>query len=481
MQTKKYIKMKQFLALAAITLFAASCVKVNFNEESGSGSGGSNNDDPNQTRILQGSYERDIVLTGGTYTLRGYVYFQSGSKITIPAGTIIKSDVSQKGALIIERGAQIEANGQPNNPIVFTSGRPAGSRTRGDWGGIIILGNAPTNRPTSPAPLIEGGVDRRYGGTNPIDNSGIMRYVRIEYAGIAAEPGSEINGLTLGGVGSGTTLEYIQVSYGNDDAYEFFGGTVNAKYLISYAASDDDLDFDFGYTGKIQFAVIQRRPEIADTDAGNGVEADNDGSGTGATPFTKPILSNITWIGPNGAANTEANINYANRWRRAVRFEVHNSIMMGFPKGGFVVESASSMNAYYNDNNSGFRNNLVHALADAFYSDSAAARAIVTTYPANPLTSAQTTQMRRDAGALMRTKAEGQGTIVYTNADQIMLEAPFNFDAPNYLPRTGSPALSGASFSGMDAFFSTVNYRGAFGTNNWMNGWVSFTPQTNNY
>ena len=147
-----------------------------------------------------------------------------------------------------ERGAKIEANGTASNPIVFTSGKAAGSRLRGDWGGIIILGNAPTNRPLSPAPLVEGGVDRRYGGTTANDNSGTMRYVRIEFAGIAAEPGSEINGLTLGGVGSGTTLEYIQVSYGNDDAYEFFGGTVNAKYLVSYATSDDDYDFDFGYT-----------------------------------------------------------------------------------------------------------------------------------------------------------------------------------------------------------------------------------------
>ena len=249
----------------------------------------------------------------------------------------------------MKKSARIEALRTAQEPIVFTSGKPAGQRTRGDWGGIILLGNAPTNRPLSPAPLIEGGVDRRYGGNIANDNSGTMRYVRIEWAGIAAEPGSEINGLTLGGVGSGTTLEYIQVSYGNDDAYEFFGGTVNAKYLISYAASDDDLDFDFGFTGKIQFAVVQRRPEIADTDAGNGVEADNDGTGTTAAPYTKPILSNITWIGPNGDAATQANLNFANRWRRAVRFEVHNSIMMGFPKGGFSMESAATADAYNTD------------------------------------------------------------------------------------------------------------------------------------
>lgn len=451
---------KQIASVAIAALLTASCVKVNFNEDSSGGSSG-NTDDPNSTRILQGSYERNITLDGGAYTIKGYVYFQAGTTIRIPEGTILKSDVSEKGALIIERGAKIEALGTAAKPIIFTSGKPAGQRGRGDWGGIIILGNAPTNRPTSPAPLIEGGVDRRYGGNIPNDNSGTMRYCRIEWAGIAAEPGSEINGLTLGGVGSGTTLEYIQVSYGNDDSYEFFGGTVNAKYLIAYASSDDDLDFDFGYTGKIQFAVVQRRPEIADTDAGNGVEADNDGSGSAATPFTKPVLSNITWIGPNGDPNTNSQLNFANRWRRAVRFEVHNSIMMGFPKGGLSMESAATADAY-NTDVSAFKNNLVHALADVYKVDATASGVIT--------------------AAQLKTKAEANGCVTYTSPNDIMLEAPFNWDAPNYMPKAGSPALTGASFTGLDAaFFSTVTHRGALGTTNWLNTWTSFTPQTNVY
>jgi len=448
---------KQTFILAAVVL-AASCVKVNFNEE-GAG-GGSNPDNPNETRVLTGSYERSIELTGGTYTLKGYVYFSSGATLRIPEGTIIKSDISQKGALIIERGAKIEALGTVEQPIVFTSGNPAGSRKRGDWGGIILLGNAPTNRPLSPAPLIEGGVDRRYGGENPSDNSGTMRYVRIEWAGIAAEPGSEINGLTLGGVGSGTTLEYIQVSYGNDDAFEFFGGNVNAKYLVAYATSDDDLDFDFGYTGKIQFAVVQRRPEIADTDAGNGVEADNDGAGSSATPFTRPTLSNITWIGPNGDPATEANLNYANRWRRSVRFAVHNSIMMGFPKGGFSIESEASAEAY-NTDASVFANNLVHALANPYKVDDAAGAII--------------------SAADVKSKAEANGCTTYASPAEIMLEDPFNWDNPNYAPKTGSPALSGSNFTGLDAFFTEVPYRGALGGDNWLAGWSSFTPQSNTY
>ncbi len=450
---------KQIFVIGATVMFAASCVKVNFNDGTGGGGGGTNPDDPNASRVLVGSYERDISLDGGSYTIKGYVYFTSGTTLRIPEGSILKSDVSQKGAIIIERGARIEATGTAAKPIIFTSGKAPGARIRGDWGGIILLGNAPTNRPLSPAPLVEGGVDRRYGGTNATDNSGTMRYCRIEWAGIAAEPGSEINGLTLGGVGSGTTLEYIQVSYGNDDAFEFFGGTVNARYLISYAASDDDLDFDFGYNGRIQFAVVQRRPEIADTDAGNGVEADNDGAGTLAAPYTRPVLSNITWIGPNGDPKTEANLNYANRWRRSVRFEVHNSIMMGFPKGGFVMESAATANAYRNDS-SLFKNNLVHALANP-YNTALGAEAVMT-------------------AAQVRAKAEANGCITYGNANDIMLEAPFNFDAPNYMPKAGSPALTGAVFTGLSSF-TTVAYRGALGGTNWLAGWANFTPQTNPY
>lgn len=451
---------KKLLFVTSMAVFATSCVKVNFNDDNGGSTAGGNTDNPNVSRVLQGSYERDITLDGGSYTIKGYVYFTSGTTLKIPEGTILKSDVSQKGAVIIERGAKIEATGSASKPIIFTSGKAAGQRQRGDWGGIIILGNAPTNRPLSPAPLVEGGVDRRYGGTDAADNSGTMRYVRIEFAGIAAEPGSEINGLTLGGVGSGTKLEYIQVSYGNDDAFEFFGGTVNLKNLVAYAASDDDLDFDFGYTGKIQFAVVQRRPEIADTDAGNGVEADNDGTGTTAAPFTKPTLSNITWIGPNGDAATQANLNFANRWRRAVRFSVHNSVMVGFPKGGFSMESAATAEAYKNGE-SMFKNNLVHALADAYKVDATAA---------NVITAAQ-----------VKTKAESEGNITYTAANDIMLEAPFNWDAPNYLPKAGSPALTGGVFTGLDPFFTSVTYRGAFGTTNWLTGWASFTPQTNQY
>ncbi|MGL6267579.1 MAG: hypothetical protein ACRC2O_06615, partial [Chitinophagaceae bacterium] len=209
--------------------------------------------------ILRGTISKDSTLTADkVWVLNGYVYVANNATLTIQAGTKIISDVTNKGALLIERGAKINAVGTAAKPIVFTSGKPAGSKAPGDWGGIAICGKAKTNR--SSTPVIEGGLDRPFGGTDDLDNSGIMSYVRIEYAGIAAFPNSEINALTLAGVGSGTKIEYIQTAYANDDAYEFFGGTVSPKYLVAAYTADDDFDFDFGYTGKIQFAISLRDP-----------------------------------------------------------------------------------------------------------------------------------------------------------------------------------------------------------------------------
>jgi len=190
---------------------------------------------------LNGNINTTTTLTADKiWTLKGYVYVTDGAKLIIQPGTKIISDVAEKGALCIERGAQIIAEGTAQKPIVFTSGKADGEKAPGDWGGIVILGRATTNRATEPT--IEGGIGRAFGGTLDIDNSGILKYVRIEYAGVAAMPNSEINALTLGGVGSGTVIENVQTIYANDDAFEFFGGTVNAKNLYAFATADDDFD-----------------------------------------------------------------------------------------------------------------------------------------------------------------------------------------------------------------------------------------------
>ena len=306
---------------------------------------------------LSGNITSTTTLTSDKeWVLKGYVYVTDGAKLIIQPGTTIKSDISEKGALCIERGAQIVAEGTAAKPIIFTSGRPVGERTPGDWGGIVILGRAKTNRTSEPT--IEGGIGRAYGGTNDLDNSGILKYVRIEYAGIAAMPNSEINALTLGGVGSGTTIENVQTIYANDDAFEFFGGTVNAKNLYAYGTADDDFDFDFGYRGKVSFSVSKRDPQFVDNgDAGNGVECDNDGTGSTAEPFTHPILDNMILVGPNDVASLP-NHNLAMRWRRATQFEVYNSTIIGYMKGGFSMESNETAQ-FYKDGVSKFQNNKI--------------------------------------------------------------------------------------------------------------------------
>jgi hypothetical protein len=290
------------------------------------------------TTTLTGTINTTTTLTADkVWTLKGYVYVTDGAKLIIQPGTTIISDVSEKGALCIERGAQIIAEGTAAKPIVFTSGKAVGERTPGDWGGIVILGRAKTNRTSEPT--IEGGIGRAFGGTNDFDNSGVLKYVRIEYAGIAAMPNSEINALTLGGVGSGTIIENVQTIYANDDAFEFFGGTVSPKNLYAFATADDDFDFDFGYTGTITNGVAKRDPQFVDSgDAGNGVECDNDGTGSSAQPVTHPKLFNMILVGPN-VSTALANHNLGLRFRRATQFTMKNSVIWGWMKGGLSLES----------------------------------------------------------------------------------------------------------------------------------------------
>ena len=310
-------------------------------------------------KTITGNITITTTLTSDKeWTLKGYVYVKEGATLIIQPGTIIKSDIAEKGALCIERGAKIIAEGTATNPIVFTSGKVAGEKSPGDWGGIVILGKAKTNR--SSEPTIEGGIGRPFGGNDDGDNSGILKYVRIEYAGVAALPNSEINALTLGGVGSGTVIENVQTIYANDDAFEFFGGTVSPKNLYAFATADDDFDFDFGYTGTVTNGIAKRDPLFVDNgDAGNGVECDNDGVGSLAQPFTHPKLIGMILVGPNNATAL-ANHNLGLRFRRATQFTVKNSVIYGWMKGGLSLESNETAQAV-KDGVSVFENNSVGA------------------------------------------------------------------------------------------------------------------------
>ena len=457
--------MKKILPLIALSAtLVTGCVKVNIDDSTNNNGstntgGGTLQEQIIASKVLTGNIDKVVELPKGKYTLKGYVFLTDRATLRFAAGSVIVSDTIQKGALIVERNSRLFADGTAAEPIIFTSGKAAGSRTPGDWGGIVLLGNAPTNRSTEP--IIEGGINSKYGGSVVADNSGILRYVRIEFAGIAADPNSEINGLTCGGVGSGTILENIQVSYGNDDAYEFFGGTVNPKNLIAFATADDDFDFDFGFVGRLQYGISLRDPLFVDGgDAGNGIECDNDGTGTTAAPRTRPQMSNFTFCGPNGAAGTLANHNFNTRFRRSTHFVLRNSILMGYQKAGFQFESDSTAQSYI-DGRSTFRHNLVHAVAE-------------------PYKVSSTTLIN---AAAVKAQAEGSDSCkTYTAATDIMLENPFNLPAPNFAPKAGSPATAAgaASFVGLSGVTSTT-YAGAIGTTNWLQGWTSFTPKTNVY
>lgn len=292
--------------------------------------------------------------SGNVYLIQGFLYVRSGATLTIQPGTVIRGDKNSKGTLLIERGAKLMAEGTSANPIVFTSNESAGNRAYGDWGGVILCGRATINVAGGEA-IIEGGPTSQYGGgSNPDDNdnSGSLKYVRIEFPGIPFVPDKEINGLTFGGVGKSTQVDYIQVSYSGDDSYEWFGGTVNAKHLIAFRGWDDDFDTDFGFRGMIQFAVALRDKDIADPGSGsNGFESDNDASGSANTPVTHPVFSNVSVFGPKYEMSTSVNANFkrAMHLRRNTQLNVYNSVFTGFPTGLFIDGTAAQSNATNGD------------------------------------------------------------------------------------------------------------------------------------
>lgn len=276
----------------------------------------------------------------GVVKLMNKVYVKNNATLTIAPGTIIRGDKLTQGTLIITRGAKIMADGTASNPIVFTSNEAVGARNEGDWGGLVILGLAKNNQPGGVA-FIEGIVpttDSQFGGNFDNDNSGTLKYVRVEFAGIALEPNKEINGITFGSVGNGTVVDYVQVTLSGDDSFEWFGGTVNCKHIIAYRGLDDDFDCDFGFRGKIQFALSIRDKDLYDAPGdSNSFECDNDAAGSTAQPKTRPIFSNVTLVGAKGngttALPTGEKFEKAFRLRRNSAVSVLNSLVTGWEKG----------------------------------------------------------------------------------------------------------------------------------------------------
>ena len=322
--------------------------------------------------------------TGKTYKLNGLIYVRNNAILTIQPGVVIKGNFTNTGtALIITKGAKLNAIGTVSSPIVFTSGKTvAQGRQPGDWGGIVLLGKAGfnTNNGINNIEGITANVNTEYGGgPSPINNddSGTLKYVRIEFGGYVFSPNNEINGLTMGSVGSGTTIDYVQVSYANDDAFEWFGGSVNCKHLVSYRNLDDDFDTDNGYKGVVQFVLGIRDPSIADNPSvstSEGFESDNNSAGAVAASGydnTAAIFTNITLIGPAVRATLSPTSPIASgheralRLRRATQLKVYNSIFMDF-KNNFLFVDGSLAVSNANGGTLKFKNNIMAGNVGAF-------------------------------------------------------------------------------------------------------------------
>lgn len=419
---------------------------------------------------LEGNITADRTISAANKNfLKGFVYVKSGATLTIEAGSVIKGISVAPGeraaSLIIEPGAKIIAEGTVDKPIVFTSDKEPGKRVTGDWGGLIICGNARVNRTNQPT--IEGGPGTHYGNTTSDEfngeSSGKLKYVRIEFAGYPLEPDKEINGLTFGGVGSGTEVEFVQVSYSNDDSYEWFGGTVNAKHLIAYKGWDDDFDTDFGYTGKLQFLLSVRDKDIADTSDSNGFESDNDGDGSTNTPFTKPVFSNVTLIGPfygkvsdrtqaeveaktADAANGAKGGKYqaAMHLRRNSSLNVYNSVFTGWPYGLRATDKKGQAN-----DGIAIENVIFAGMWKNFYEDEKVSENFF--------------------------NRAGNNTVLENTQQIIAKDGDYS--------SVVADAVKGADFSKLaDSFFEKVTYKGAFdGTNDWTEGWTNWDPQNTVY
>ncbi len=393
--------------------------------------------------ILEGRITSDRTLTSDkSYLLKGAVFVDNGATLTIEPGTFIFGEGATNGTLIVAQGGKLMADGTADRPIVFTSDAVEGQRDRGQWGGLIINGRAPVNT----GAIAQGEGDTgTYGGSDPTDNSGVLRYVRVEFAGIEFSPDNELNGIAFQGVGSGTTVEYVQVHYNQDDGIEFFGGTVNAKYLYCTGIRDDSFDWTDGWTGKGQFWVAQQRGDDAD----NGFESDNEGDNNEAMPRSNPTIYNVTLVGdPNGPESDTGLL-----LREGTAGTLRNFIVIGFNKGGLDIDTGSSIqlanSGELSVQNTIFYNNKVDGTPGNFEVD----------------------DDEIDEAAWARMPS-------FNNAEvDPMLMAPYSTSTPDFTPESNSPAADGTvpvASPPDDGFFTSVNFIGGVDPlRNWLAGWTT--------
>jgi len=397
-----------------------------------------------------------IVVTGeinGTeswtnnfyYVLRGAVFVNEGATLNIQAGTRVVGEAGSVGTLIVLRGGRLNALGTREQPIVFTSDQAPGTRSRGDWGGIILNGRAPVN--------LEGGEGQGeantgiYGGNDPNDNSGSMRYVRVEFAGTEFSPDNELNGIAFQAVGRGGSYEYIQVHMNRDDAFEWFGGTADAKYIVASNAGDDSIDWTFGWTGKLQFVAVHQRGDDAD----NAIEADNNEFNNDLLPRANPQIYNMTICGDpdrnEGAESVRAIL-----FRRGTAVTYRNFLITGAKTTGMQIDGGSTL-AQVN-------NGTTQIGAGVIWGP---------TVPAH--------------SSVLPFIQSGRFPNVILNQDAGLSPDCFNHASPNFQP-ISTATLAGGQLAPIqppnDGFFEAVTFIGAVPpppADNWMTGWTAFPQQ----
>ena len=414
-----------------------------------------------QVQILDGQISTETALvasSNGTpvmYAINGGLEIMANATLTIAPGTVL---FGQSGGdyLVVHRDAKIMAQGSQNKPIIFTSLQDVKGEetTAGQWGGMVILGNAPSNKcPTDGSACaiqIEGVAEGAvFGGTNWEDDSGTLNYVVVKYAGFEIAPDNELNGITFGGVGSGTTLDYIQVHANADDGVEFFGGAANVKHLVLTGNRDDSVDWDNGFKGMLQHIYIEHAKNAGE--ANRAIEADNDGSNPGKEPQSNPTLANMTIIGNNfDTADKDSEGIYL---REGTAAKIFNSLITGPSEMGecLEIEGGDTSSVTVDNANSGkiVMQNIVMACTNgenfknAKAADGSSLLALETWFTAEPSNSISTSVLIDASG--------------FPDSNSALIAAGAGQDVANT----------------QNAYFDSVDYIGAFdGSNDWRQGWA---------
>ncbi len=394
------------------------------------------------------------------------VFVQNGATLTIQPGTLVLG-TGQNSALVVARGGKIIARGTKARPIVMTSTNPVGQRTRGDWGGLILNGRAPINTNEQEG---EGGTGL-FGGDDPTDSSGELRYVRVEFAGIEFSPDNELNGIAFQGTGSGTLVDYVQVTMNKDDSIEFFGGTTNLKHGIVTRNGDDSLDWVLGWQGKVQFYCAQQSGDDAD----QGIEADNLSNSNDLTPISNPTIYNATFIGDPSTNPDLSESDIGVLLREGTAGFLRNLIVMGFKESAVDVDDIATVNRI-NSGTLTFKNSMF------FQNCTQPGNGIGCVGGANPAdqfsSELDTVINNKEDLAPFTTKAwiTGEPTNRYTMDPK--LRDPYSLFPPDFRPELNSPALDlrFVAIPPDDGFFDTdVTYIGCVSpTDDWTQGWTYF-------